>query len=465
MNYISTRGTAPRLDFEGAMLAGLAEDGGLYLPVDWPRFSRSEIRAMAGLSYEDLAFRVMRPFTGDTMDDDEFGALVRDAYAGFKREVRAPLVQLGAGEFLLELFHGPTLSFKDFAMQLVGRLFDAVLRRRNQRVTIIGATSGDTGSAAIEAFRGSGLVDVFIFYPHGMVSDVQRRQMTVPGESNVHALAVDGDFDDCQALVKAMFSDSAFRQEMGLAGINSINWARILAQIVYYYASAVALGAPDREVSFTVPTGNFGDVFAGFAARQTGLPIRKLVIATNQNDILNRVFAAGRYAPDVVRPSLSPSMDIQVSSNFERAMFEAHGRNARIICRHMEQLSARGSFEIGPEALSWLREQFACGRCSESETRATMKRVWERAGQAVCPHTAVGLKVASEAIQNRGDTPMITLSTAHPAKFPEAIQQTLGIAPLLPEALARLESSPERLHRIPNELQAAKDAILRGLPA
>ncbi|MEL6519284.1 MAG: threonine synthase, partial [Pseudomonadota bacterium] len=314
MHYISTRGQAPVLGFEDTMLTGLARDGGLYVPEAIPHLTTEDIAALAGQPYEDIAYTIMRPFIGDSFTDSEFRDIITRAYASFGHDARAPLVQLGPNHFLLELFHGPTLAFKDFAMQLIGQLFQAALTRRGERVTIVGATSGDTGSAAIEAFRGLDNVDVFILYPHGRVSEVQRRQMTTPTEANVHAVAVDGDFDDCQAALKAMFNDFEFRDRVRLAGVNSINWARVLAQVVYYFSSATSLGAPHRKVSFTVPTGNFGDIFAGYIAKCMGLPIDKLVIATNQNDILHRTIATGQHVKEGVTPSISPSMDIQVSS-------------------------------------------------------------------------------------------------------------------------------------------------------
>jgi len=323
MHYVSTRGAAPVLSFEQAMMTGLARDGGLYVPATVPQMTPEAIAALAGLRYEEVAFRVMRPFVGDTFDDAAFRALIDAAYAGFTHPARAPLVQLDANHFLLELFHGPTLAFKDFAMQLIGQMFQAALARSGARITIVGATSGDTGSAAIEAFRGLANVDVVILYPHGRVSEVQRRQMTTPVEDNVHALAVDGDFDDCQAALKDMFNDFAFRDRVRLAGVNSINWARVLAQVVYYFAAAVTLGAPQRRVSFTVPTGNFGDIYAGHIARAMGLPIDRLVIATNQNDILHRTLQTGRQEKKGGRASVSRSMDMQVSSKFGRARFDA----------------------------------------------------------------------------------------------------------------------------------------------
>ena len=456
MHYISTRGTAPVLRFDEAMMTGLARDGGLYVPEAVPVMPQAGIAALAGLSYEETAFRVMRPFLGGTFADDEFRRLIATAYAGFGHAARAPLVQLDSNHFLLELFHGPTLAFKDFAMQLIGQLFQAALARSGERVTIVGATSGDTGSAAIEAFRGLTNVDVFILYPHGRVSEVQRRQMTTPVESNVHAIAMSGDFDDCQARVKDMFNDFTFRDEVRLAGVNSINWARVLAQVVYYFYAAVALGAPGRAVSFTVPTGNFGDIFAGSIARQMGLPIEKLVIATNQNDILDRAMRSGDYRTHGVRPSISPSMDIQVSSNFERALFDAYGRDGAAVAALMAELK-QGGFHISPNAMTTLAAQFASGRCSEEETVDTIRRTFARTGEILCPHSAVGVKVAEEHL---GTIPMITLATAHPAKFPDAVDSAMGQRPALPPRMADLFGRPERVTRAPDDL-AALEALIR----
>jgi threonine synthase len=456
MHYISTRGAAPVLRFDEAMMTGLARDGGLYVPEAVPVMPQAEIAALAGLSYEETAFRVMRPFLGGTFADDDFRRLIATAYAGFGHAARAPLVQLDSNHFLLELFHGPTLAFKDFAMQLIGQLFQAALARSGGRVTIVGATSGDTGSAAIEAFRGLTKVDVFILYPHGRVSGVQRRQMTTPVESNVHAIAMSGDFDDCQARVKDMFNDFTFRDEVRLAGVNSINWARVLAQVVYYFYAAVALGAPGRPVSFTVPTGNFGDIFAGSIARQMGLPIEKLVIATNQNDILDRAMRSGDYRTHGVRPSISPSMDIQVSSNFERALFDACGRDGSAVAALMAELKL-GGFHISANAMGALRAQFASGRCSEEETVETIRRTFARTGEVLCPHSAVGVKVAEEHL---GTVPMITLATAHPAKFPDAVEAATGQRPALPPRLADLFDRPERVTRAPDDL-AALEALIR----
>ncbi|MDB6453387.1 threonine synthase [Falsirhodobacter sp. 20TX0035] len=456
MKYISTRGTAPVLTFGEAMMTGLARDGGLYLPETIPTFTTDEIAALAGLPYEEVVFRVIRPFTGDTFADAELRDLITAAYAGFAHDARAPLVQLAPNHFLLELFHGPTLAFKDFAMQLIGQLMQAALAKSGQRITIVGATSGDTGSAAIEAFKGLENVDVVILFPHGRVSDVQRRQMTTPAEANVHAFAMDGDFDDCQARVKDMFNDFAFRDAVGLAGVNSINWARVLAQVVYYFTSATSLGAPHRAVSFTVPTGNFGDVFAGYIARRMGLPIEKLVVATNQNDILHRALSTGEYKPDGVVPSISPSMDIQVSSNFERALFYAYDGDGAAVRQLMDELKA-GGFTISQGALQALSGTFASGRVSEEETTATIREVLAETGELLCPHSAVAVAVAK---QHLGATPMITLATAHPAKFPDAVEAAGAARPELPPHMADLFTRAEQVTRVTNDLAALQALIL-----
>jgi len=456
MRYVSTRGQAPALTFDQAMMTGLARDGGLYVPETVPVMSRDDIAALAGLRYEEAAFRVMRPFIGDSFTDDELTAIIARAYAGFGHAARAPLVQLGPNHFLLELFHGPTLAFKDFAMQLIGQLFQTALARTGDRITIVGATSGDTGSAAIEAFRGLANVDVFILFPKGRVSEVQRRQMTTPAETNVHALALEGDFDDCQARLKDMFNDFDFRDGVGLAGVNSINWARVLAQVVYYFTAAVSLGAPNRAVSFTVPTGNFGDIFAGYIARKMGLPIEKLVVATNQNDILHRALTTGDYTTTGVTPSISPSMDIQVSSNFERALFDAYGRDGGAVAQLMDELNAKGGFRISQGALETLRDTFVSGRVSEDETSAEIRTMHAATGEVLCPHSAVGAKVAEAHL---GTTPMVTLATAHPAKFPDAVEAATGLRPPLPERMADLFDRPERMTEVPNDLAPLETLI------
>ena len=457
MRYISTRGQAPVLTFEDTMLTGLARDGGLYVPETVPQLAPETIAAMEGQPYEEIAYTVMRPFVGDTFTDTEFRTCIDRAYAGFGHAARAPMVQLDQGHFLLELFHGPTLAFKDFAMQLIGQLFQTALARRQARVTIVGATSGDTGSAAIEAFRGLDNVDVFILYPHGRVSEVQRRQMTTPAEANVHALALEGDFDDCQARLKDMFNDFDFRDGIGLAGVNSINWARVLAQVVYYFSAAVALGAPPRAVSFTVPTGNFGDIFAGYIAKRMGLPIDRLVVATNQNDILHRCLSGHGYHKGETIPSISPSMDIQVSSNFERALFDAYDRDGAAVSQLMDELKA-GGFDVSQGAMQALEEHFSSGRVSEDETSAQIRATLEASAELLCPHSAIGVHVAEA--QRIPGTPMVTLATAHPAKFPDAVEAATGIRPPLPSRMADLYDKPERLTRVPNDLEALKAHIL-----
>ncbi len=456
MRYVSTRGQAPALSFEEAMLTGLARDGGLYLPETIPALTPEQIAAFAGMSYEEVAYHVMRPFIGDAFGDKEFQAIIARAYAPFGHPARAPLKQLAPNHFLLELFHGPTLAFKDFAMQLIGQMFQVALSRRGARVTIVGATSGDTGSAAIEAFRGLDAADVFILFPEGRVSEVQRRQMTTPDAPNIHALAVKGDFDDCQARLKDMFNDHAFRDEVRLAGVNSINWARVLAQVVYYFTAAVSLGAPHRPVSFTVPTGNFGDIFAGYIAKRMGLPVADLVIATNQNDILHRTFISGAHVKEGVRPSISPSMDIQVSSNFERALYYAYGGDAAAIAQQMTALKDEGGFSVSQGAMHVLRETFSSGRASEEETSATIKATHAATGEVLCPHSAVGVKVASEHV---GPVPMVTLATAHPAKFPDAVEAATGIRPPLPNRMSDLYERAERQTPVENDLGALQSLI------
>ncbi|WP_282077904.1 threonine synthase [Epibacterium ulvae] len=460
MKYISTRGQAPELTFEEAMLTGLARDGGLYVPAEIPQMSRDDIAALRGLSYEEVAFRVMRPFVGDSFTNEEFRDIIARAYDGFDHVAKAPLKQLAPNHFLLELFHGPTLAFKDFAMQLIGQLFQVALKRRGETVTIVGATSGDTGSAAMEAFGGLDAVNVFIMYPHGRVSEVQRRQMTTPSAANVHALAVHGDFDDCQARLKDMFNDFTFRDEVKLAGVNSINFARVLAQVVYYFTSAVSLGAPDRKISFTVPTGNFGDIFAGFIAKQMGLPIDQLVVATNQNDILHRCLSGQGYHKGDTIPSISPSMDIQVSSNFERALFYAYGQDGKAVAQLMEELK-QGGFEVSQGAMQALTETYVSGRASEAETMATIKSELAASGELLCPHGAVGVKVANEHRTN--DTPMVTLATAHPAKFPAAVKEAANVHPDLPARMADLYDRPEQLTEITNDLSALEAHIRKTI--
>ena len=457
MQYVSTRGNAPVLGFADALLAGLAEDGGLYVPQSWPQISKEAIRGFAGRPYAEVAFEILSPFVGDDIPAADLRRMIEEAYATFPHPAVAPLVQLAPSHFLLELFHGPTLAFKDVAMQLIARLMDHVLAERGQRATIVGATSGDTGGAAIAAFAASRRTDIFIFFPHGRVSPVQQRQMTTSGADNVHAVAVDGTFDDCQALVKAMFNDRKFRRSVALSGVNSINWGRIMAQIVYYFTAAATLGAPERAVSFTVPTGNFGDIFAGYAAKRMGLPVERLVIATNANDILARTLATGRYETDGVTATMSPSMDIQVSSNFERLIFEAGGRDAEMVRRLMQQLAQSGAFSLPEATLAAIRAEFDAGASDEAATTQTIRRTLGSTAYLLDPHTAVAVGVAE---RQTVSGPMITLSTAHPAKFPAAIERAVGITPKLPPSHEDLMQKHERLDRLANSIDAVEDYIL-----
>jgi len=458
LRYVSTRGAARPLAFDDVLLAGLAPDGGLYVPREWPRLTAAEIADLAGRSYAEITFRVLRPFVGNAIRADDLEALVADAYAGFGHEAVAPLRQLGPNDFLLELFHGPTLAFKDYALQVVGRLFDHVLRKKGARVTIVGATSGDTGSAAIEACRDREAIDIFIMHPRGRTSEVQRRQMTTVLSPNVHNIALKGTFDDCQDLLKAMFADVAFRDRFALSAVNSINWARVAVQVAYYVASAVALGAPRRRVAFTVPTGNFGNIFAAHAARRMGLPIASLVVASNRNDILWRTIAKGDMSLAGVEPSLSPSMDIQVSSNFERLLFELWGRRGKATAALMTRFRAERRAEIPPARLATLRAGFAAGRCSDEETIETIRRVHQRTGELLDPHGAVAVHVAGIARGQR-DIPMVALACAHPAKFPDAVERATGIRPALPPRLADLHQRRERVSVLPNDLRAVEDFV------
>ncbi|MBN9071470.1 MAG: threonine synthase [Rhizobiales bacterium] len=458
MNYVSTRGEAPVLGFRDAVLAGLARDGGLYLPKEWPRLSADDIRALRGLSYADVAIRVLTPFLGGEVAAADFERMARDAYASFRHPAVCPLVQIGRNTFVLELFHGPTLAFKDVAMQLLARLMDHLLAERGERATIVGATSGDTGGAAIEAFAGRERTDIFILFPHGRVSPVQQRQMTTNNAANVHALAIEGNFDDCQGLVKAMFNDHAFRDALSLSGVNSINWARIMAQIVYYFTAGLSLGAPDRPISFVVPTGNFGDIFAGYAAKRMGLPIDRLVIATNDNDILARTLASGEYRMQGVVATTSPSMDIQISSNFERLLFEACGRDAAAVRGSMASLQQSGAFRIPDAALAAIRSEFDAGRSTMDETAATIARTLKESGYLLDPHTATAVQVAE---RMESGSPTVILGTAHPAKFPDAVRAACGVEPALPARLADLMERPEKFNVLAGDLQTVEDHIRR----
>ena len=461
MLHVSTRGDAAPLSFSDALLAGLARDGGLYLPESWPSIPAAEIADLAGRPYAEAAKRVLRPLIDGEIADADLDAMVDAAYATFRHDAVCPLNQLDDNLFLLELFHGPTLAFKDVAMQLLGRLMDHVLRKRGARATIVGATSGDTGSAAVEAFRGLDQVDVFILYPHGRVSEVQRRQMTSVAAENVHALAVDGTFDDCQNIVKALFQHADFADAVRLSGVNSINWARVAAQVVYYFTSAVALGAPHRPVSFSVPTGNFGDILAGWVAKRMGLPVERLMIGTNANDILVRTLEHGAYELQGVVPTTSPSMDIQISSNFERLLFEALGRDAASIRRLMAGLKQSGGFRLDESVLATVRSEFDAVAVPEADVMDEIRATHAGTGVVLDPHSAIGVRAGRRLLEKDPRTPVVALATAHPAKFPDAVAQaTGGIRPALPPHLADLMERPERVTRVAND-QAAIETLIR----
>ena len=452
LQYLSTRGQAPTLDFEGVLLAGLAKDGGLYLPQALPHFSAAELHAMRGMSYAELATTVIAPFVEGSIDRDTLEGLVSDAYRDFRHQATAPVIQLDHDQWLLELFHGPTLAFKDFALQLLGRLLDHVLSRRGEKVVIMGATSGDTGSAAIEGCRHCDHVDIFILYPDGRVSEVQRRQMTTVAGANIHNVAIRGNFDDCQALVKASFVAEPFLPEgRSLVAVNSINWARIMAQIVYYFYAAFAVGGPDRPVNFSVPTGNFGDIYAGYLAHRMGLPVNNLVIATNRNDVLHRMLTTGTYGRQPIEASLSPSMDISISSNFERLLFDLYDGDAAQINQMMTDF-AQGDICLSDTALSRAQKLFTSARISDEETCDEIRMMWERTGELLDPHTAIGTR-AARLCTREGEGPMVTLATAHPAKFPAAVARAeTGQEPVLPGHLADLFEREERFDTLDNDL-------------
>ncbi|SDS83527.1 L-threonine synthase [Halopseudomonas xinjiangensis] len=468
MRYISTRGQAPALNFEDVLLAGLATDGGLYVPENLPRFTQEEIASWAGLPYHELAFQVMRPFVAGSIPDADFKQILGETYAAFEHKSVAPLRQLGANEWVLELFHGPTLAFKDFALQLLGRLLDYFLLKRGERVVIMGATSGDTGSAAIEGCRRCENVDIFILHPHQRVSDVQRRQMTTILGENIHNIAIEGNFDDCQEMVKASFADQGFLKGTRLVAVNSINWARIMAQIVYYFHAALQLGGPARSMAFSVPTGNFGDIFAGYLARNMGLPISQLIVATNRNDILHRFMSGNQYDKDTLHPSLSPSMDIMVSSNFERLLFDLHGRNGSLVAQLMSTFKETGKLSVDNERWTEARRLFDSLAVDDDSTCETITKVYEDCGELLDPHTAIGVRAARECRRSMS-TPMITLGTAHPVKFPEAVlKAAVDIEPELPAHLTDLFDREERCTVLPNHLRDVQQFVAahgnRGRP-
>ncbi|MBU3071609.1 threonine synthase [Aestuariicella sp. G3-2] len=465
MKYISTRGDAPALSFEDVVLTGLAPDGGLYVPENLPKFSQEEIASWAGLSYQELAFKVIAPFVAGEVPDTELKKIIDDSYSTFRHDAIAPLVQTGHNEWILELFQGPTLAFKDFALQFLGNLLDYILKKRDQKVVVMGATSGDTGSAAIEGCRHCDNIDIFILHPNKRVSDVQRRQMTTVLEKNVHNIALEGNFDDCQNMVKASFGDQSFLPEgRQLVAVNSINWARIMAQIVYYFYAGLALGAPARPVSFSVPTGNFGDIFAGYLAKQMGLPIDQLVIATNANDILHRCISENDHTKKDLIHSLSPSMDIMVSSNFERLLFDLYGRDGSSIKQLMEDFKS-GSMSLSEEALSTARELFTSYRLDDDEMMEVIREVFDHTEYLLDPHTAIGVQAARKT-RRRQDIPMVCLSTAHPAKFPEAVRKAGQTDdPALPHHMADLFDREERFDVLDNDIAAVQKHIAANVRA
>ena len=458
LKYISTRGQAPALGFEDVLLTGLARDGGLYVPETWPQFSAADIRGMKDMTYPELARRVMTPFIGSAIPQADLKALIDGAYATFDAPEVLPLKKLGGNEYLLELFHGPTLAFKDVAMQVLGRLFDYVLKKRGSRITIVGATSGDTGSAAIEACRDKDAIDIFMLHPVGRVSPVQEAQMTTVMADNVHNLAIEGTFDDCQDRVKDLFNDQAFRDKFHMSAVNSINWARVMAQIVYYFWAAVKLGAPDNKVAFSVPTGNFGNVFAGYAAMQMGLPVDKLIVGSNSNDILARFFASGSMEMTEVVPTVSPSMDIQISSNFERLLFDLLGRDGAACAEVLTGFRKSGKFAVTEAQLAQARKVFAGARFDDAETKAIIKTVLAETGELIDPHTAVGVG-AARACKSETTAPCVILATAHPAKFPDAVEDASGQRPALPARMADLLDRPKRCQTLANNLEQLKKYI------
>lgn len=442
MKYVSTRGSAPVLGFADVVLAGLANDGGLYVPETWPTLG-----AVTTGSYAELAASVFVPYVGADIDNATMQRLCDTAYSTFRHPDVVPIVPLEAGHHLMELFHGPTLAFKDVALQLLGQLFDHILTQRNEKVTIVGATSGDTGSAAIDGVKNCANINIIILYPHGRVSDVQRKQMTTVDSPNVRTVAIDGTFDDCQDLVKAMFNDAPFREKHNLSAVNSINWARVMAQVVYYFEATRKMGGP---IDVTVPTGNFGNVLSGWIAKQMGAPIRRLIVASNENDILTRFFDSQSMAITGVHPTLSPSMDIQVSSNFERLLFEMNDRDGAVTAEQLTRFRDKGLSVEPDQYEQWITPTFRASRATDHDTLATIRSVYEDFDMLIDPHTAVGVKVAREFAED--GVPMLTMATAHPAKFPDAVERATGVRPGLPEHLSNLFDLPEFTVQLPNDL-------------
>ena len=459
MKYVSTRGSAPALDFAGVTLAGLASDGGLYVPEEWPQFTMDEIAAMRGLPYAQLAARVMQPFVGDCLTPERLLELTEKAYGRFAHAAVTPLTQLDERQWLLELFHGPTLAFKDVALQLLGLLFEEFLAREEGSLTIVGATSGDTGSAAIDAVAGLDNVEIFMLHPKGRVSDVQRRQMTTVRAPNVHNIAIDGSFDDAQAMVKRIFADETVTAKHRIGAVNSINWARLMAQVVYYFAASLQLGGPERKLAFSVPTGNFGDVFAGHVAARMGLPIEQLIVATNVNDILHRALSAGDYSTGTVTPTSAPSMDIQVSSNFERLLYDVGGRDGTAMADQMHAFDAARAMQLTNAQREGASALFTSLRADEDDMARAMRWACETCAEVVDPHTAIGLHAAREA-DLPADVPVVTLATAHPAKFPDAVERATGTRPSLPGRVGDLFAREEAYTELPGTYEAVRDHIL-----
>ncbi len=462
MKYISTRSDAPDLEFGDVLLTGLSRDGGLYVPKSWPQFSPSDIRKLSGLNYTELAKKIMLPFIGDSIPKNVFGTIVEHSYAEFNHPKIAPMKEIGHNQWIAELFHGPTLAFKDYPLQIVGRLFDYVLTNRHQKVTIIGATSGDTGSAAIEACRNRDSIEIFILHPAGRVSEVQRRQMTTVKSKNVYNIALDGTFDDCQDMVKSLFADESFRDTHNLSAVNSINWARIMAQIVYYFWTAVSLGAPEKKFNFAVPTGNFGNVYAGYAAMKMGLPIEKLIIGSNENDILTRFFSRenkkGTMSMSPVVPTSSPSMDIQISSNFERLLFDHYDRDGVAVAAALEEFRKNQTADFGQERWQSMCKIFEGYRVNNSEVQSEIANIHKTTGELLDPHSIIGV-VAGRKGHTEPENVLVTLATAHPAKFPEVVTQATGITPDLPTHLADLFERKENFELLPNNLNKIRAYI------
>lgn len=465
MKYVSTRGQAPTLDFTDVVTTGLASDGGLYVPESWPQVTPAMMQKWRELDYPALAVEIMHLFAGDSLPRKELERMSAEAYSHFSHPAIAPLRQLEDKLWVMELFHGPTLAFKDFAMQFLGQLFEHILTQRNQYRTIVGATSGDTGSAAIEAVRGLSHVRLFMLHPAGRVSAVQRRQMTTVEDDNIYNIAVDGNFDDCQNLVKAMFNDAAFRDQVGLSAVNSINWARVAAQVVYYFKAALTLGAPEQSVAFSVPSGNFGNVFAGYVAKQMGLPIAHFVVGSNHNDILTRFFASGEMKAEGVKPSITPSMDIQVSSNFERLLFELTNRDGSVVAQWMKEFADSGMFKVGKEQFGAATDQFTAGCLSDQQTRDEMRRLYESTEYTIDPHSAIGVATARAALPALSGIPTVVLATAHPAKFPEAVEAAIGREAPLPARLQHIMKAKEKIIESPADLKTLQQLILDSPPA